>query len=428
MSHLQGGSFLLCQKRVNLSSGITEDKMNAPTITIFVRHSKDCKNAGDEFAKRCNCVKWLRWTPKGGKRQRISTETRSWAGAEQRKREIEDQLSGRSVTQIDSGGKNIRTAIDVFLADKRVQGITADPLAKYTRELGRLATYCEAQGVYTVQGIDRELLTGYCSTWESRYPSSQTRSIVRARLRSFLRYSYEAKWLERIPATPKVKVDEVPTMPLAEGDFSKILAAVDTLIIDPERRLRARGLLLLMRWSGLALGDACKLRRAAIQHDKRTGVYRVVTHRQKTGTDVSVPIPPAVAEELLRVPNDSWTASKNGAKLKGHPDYVFWDAKADIVQAMTKTVIGPTFKAACVERVGNMTSHLIRDTFAVDLLERGVPMEELSRLLGHTSIRTTEKSYAKWSPGRQDRTDALVMSTWVTPSTSADAPSPGARR
>jgi integrase/recombinase XerD len=45
-------------------------------------------------------------------------------------------------------------------------------------------------------------------------------------------------------------------------------------------------------------------------------------------------------------------------------------------------------------------------------LEKGVPMEELSRLLGHTSIKTTEKSYAKWSKGRQNRVDALVTGTW----------------
>jgi integrase/recombinase XerD len=40
-------------------------------------------------------------------------------------------------------------------------------------------------------------------------------------------------------------------------------------------------------------------------------------------------------------------------------------------------------------------------------------MEEVSRLLGHTSIRTTEKHYAKWSKGRQDRADSLVTGAWA---------------
>jgi integrase len=62
-----------------------------------------------------------------------------------------------------------------------------------------------------------------------------------------------------------------------------------------------------------------------------------------------------------------------------------------------------------------MVSHRLRDTFAVDLLQKGVPMEEVSKLLGHTSIRTTEKHYAKWMKGRQDRLDSLVIGTWAAP-------------
>ena len=48
----------------------------------------------------------------------------------------------------------------------------------------------------------------------------------------------------------------------------------------------------------------------------------------------------------------------------------------------------------------------------MSLLQNGVPLEEVSKLLGHESIKTTEKSYAKWVRARQDRLDALVSATW----------------
>ena len=51
--------------------------------------------------------------------------------------------------------------------------------------------------------------------------------------------------------------------------------------------------------------DAVTLKRAEILHDRSKKLYRIVTARQKTGTHVSVPIPPDVAAELLGVPNDN---------------------------------------------------------------------------------------------------------------------------
>jgi len=70
------------------------------------------------------------------------------------------------------------------------------------------------------------------------------------------------------------------------------------------------------------------------------------------------------------------------------------------------------FKDAGISSQGNMLSHRLRDTFAVDLLEKGVPLEEVSKLLGHESIKTTERHYSKWMKGRQDRLDRLVTEAW----------------
>jgi integrase/recombinase XerD len=51
--------------------------------------------------------------------------------------------------------------------------------------------------------------------------------------------------------------------------------------------------------------------------------------------------------------------------------------------------------------------HQLRDTFAVELLQRGVPLEEVSKALGHDSIKTTERHYAKWV-----KADRIASTPW----------------
>ena len=61
---------------------------------------------------------------------------------------------------------------------------------------------------------------------------------------------------------------------------------------------------------------------------------------------------------------------------------------------------------------GNAISHRFRDTFAVELLLVGVPIERVSILLGHQSVRVTERHYNPWVRSRQEQLEADVASAW----------------
>jgi integrase/recombinase XerD len=62
---------------------------------------------------------------------------------------------------------------------------------------------------------------------------------------------------------------------------------------------------------------------------------------------------------------------------------------------------------------GTSWSHRLRDRLAVALLEKRLPLEEVSKVLGHESMKTTERHYSEWMKGRQDRLDNLVTATWA---------------
>ena len=339
-----------------------------PVITIVVRHGSDCKNAGDEFYKGCKCRKHVLWSS-SRKQYRRTAGTRSWAQAEEVKRRLEDQFAGRKHEP--SAAENVQTiraAVDSFIANKEGQGIHPGVVARNKRELARFATFAEERGVFTVALVTLPLLTDYRGTWTKTYPSSITRALVQKRVRGFLRYCVDSGWLERAPKLTPIKME-----PLTEAEYEALLAAVP-LEFPNGLGKRLRAVIQLMRWSGLSVRDAVTLRRDQLLLGADT-TYRIVTSRQKTGTHVSVPIPTDVAEEILAACD--------------HPIYLLWqntkEGTARQAGHTTSIAITEIFARAGIQS-GHMKSHRLRDSFAVDLLQHGVPLEEVSKLLGHKSI------------------------------------------
>jgi integrase/recombinase XerD len=366
----------------------------APVITIFVRHSADCKYKGDEFCKRCNCRKHFRWT-QNGKQFRKKAGTRSWAEAELLKRELEDQLAGRD-TPKQADGLLLAEAIETFLANKAAQNIKPRVHSMYARELKRLRNFSESRALMTVkQALTIDNLIALRATWNPVYQSSYSRAVVQKHLNHFLRFCYNAGWVDRIPKLSPIKIDEPATEPLTEAEYAKILKAATG---------KVRTLIKLMRWSGLAVRDASTLQRTDLHFDKQKDIYKIIRDRTKTGEPLYIPIPKDVAEDVIAV-------------LNGNPVYVFWNRQNGNSSEYRHAgymgeQVAKAFEDACVRSNGHMISHRLRATFAVDLLQKGVPLEHVSKLLGHRSVTTTERHYARWVKGRQDRLDALVSSTW----------------
>ncbi len=147
-----------------------------------------------------------------------------------------------------------------------------------------------------------------------------------------------------------------------------------------------------MRYSGLRIGDVCTLRRDRVADGK------IFLRQAKTGQPVWVPVPPVVIEAL--------------EKLHGDKEWYFWTGRGMVrtITANWERYLASVFQ---LSGVPGCHSHRFRDTAAVTWLLKGVSIEDVSALLGHSSIKVTEKHYLPFVKKRQDRLEEAVKSTWV---------------
>jgi integrase/recombinase XerD len=201
-----------------------------------------------------------------------------------------------------------------------------------------------------------------------------------------LKFAQRRKWISDNPAleldSPRLK--PTPTLPFSQDEMDRILKAAKAAK-DP----RVGAFILVMRHSGLRISDTTTLAVESLKGN-RIGLYQ-----SKTGEHVHVPIPDDVATALRSVKHK-------------HPAYFFWSGHSKVPAAVSvwRKRLADVFTKA---KVSKGHSHRLRDTFAVSLLEAGVSLDSVSVLLGHKSIKITERHYSPWVKTRQDALDREIL-------------------
>ncbi|MBM3775930.1 MAG: hypothetical protein FJW37_12335 [Acidobacteria bacterium] len=229
---------------------------------------------------------------------------------------------------------------------------------------------------------------------------SSGQGTIRERMKAFFRFAHESGWATKNPAC-KLKNPEVrqpPTMPFTQDEMISILAACEKYPDNYGRTgqinaKRLRAFILLLRYSGLRIGDAATCARDRLVAD------RLFLCTQKTNVPVYCKLPPFVVEASDSVPPVS-------------ERHFFWtsEGEPDTVAGNYRRSLRKLFQLAGVH---GGHPHRFRDTFAVEQLLAGTRIEHVSVLLGHSSIRVTEKHYAPWVRARQEQLEAEQERSWA---------------
>ncbi len=173
----------------------------------------------------------------------------------------------------------------------------------------------------------------------------------------------------------KSKRNEVTPIALTKEELIKIMNKK----FDIERLSHVRDIFLFSCYTGLAYIDAYKLRKTDIVIGIDGGMWITIT-RQKTNSSTRLPLLPHAIAIL--------------AKYQDHPKCV---SKGTVLPVLTNQKMNSYLKEIadlCGIRK-KLTFHIARHTFATTVtLTNGVPIETVSKMLGHKSLKQTQH-YAK---------------------------------
>lgn len=183
-------------------------------------------------------------------------------------------------------------------------------------------------------------------------------------------------WLDKNPfANYKSKVKEVERVYLSEEEIQSII----NKDFKTERLSLVRDIFLFSCFTGLAYIDVKNLTKSHISFGI-DGEKWVFTHRQKTESASKIPILP-VTQMIID-------------KYENHPQCNNEDKLLPILSNQKMNAYLKELADICnIEK--ELTFHIARHTFATTItLTNGVPIESVSKMLGHKNLRTTQH-YAK---------------------------------
>ena len=274
--------------------------------------------------------------------------------------------------------------VDGFLAHLAVErGLSRNTLEAYARDLARLVAHLERAGVSEPAAIRAEHLRRFAEALaaEGLGPASRARTLVATR--RFVRHLLALGVVDRDPAEGLLSPRQTQRLPriLQVAETEALLAAAASE--DGPLALRDRSMLEVLYGAGLRVSELVSLPLAGV--DRRAGCLRV---RGKGGRERIVPLGEPAVTALEAWLTDGRPVLAQGARRPS--EAVFLSRRGT---AMTRQNFFVRLRLLA-RRAGmasdRVSPHVLRHSFATDLLEGGADLRAVQAMLGHADLATTQ--------------------------------------
>jgi integrase len=281
--------------------------------------------------------------------------------------------------------------------------ISPETKSQYSLVLRRLEKFASDRVIHFIRELTVDALEDFKGEGLASLAVT-TRVTVVSKLRFFLREAYRRGWILE-PLVEKIRPVRAPWQPgepFTEAQVAAILEGALKLNYGrfgfAKHPQAFRLLLELMLETGLRISDAVRFDPAALRLGEHSWVYtfRPKKHRR---TEQPKILECYISPRLKEAIDASWR--ETGWQLPFR-----YSTRAESVEARKRM---QTIGRRC--GIDDCRPHRLRDTFAVNMLLQGVSLEDVSRLLGHSSVKITEIHYAQWTTARKSRLESIVAQT-----------------
>ncbi|KJF44139.1 site-specific integrase [Draconibacterium sediminis] len=256
------------------------------------------------------------------------------------------------------------------------KGFSATTLKHYKTSKNRLLNFLSdvyGKKEWTLSNIGYKFINDFDVYLKTKYNNSvNTAWCYHKHMKKVLNIAVAMDYLS---TNPYVKFQVKTEQPKREFLTQKELKKIRKKKIDIERLAIVRDIFLFASYTGLSYADISKL---AKQHIRigNDGKKWIIIDRTKNGSRCRVPLLPAAKSILKRYKNYPINVSK-GLLLP-----VNSNQKMNAYLKEIADICG-------IKK--NLSMHVARHTFATTItLTNGVPIETVSKVLGHSSLKTTQ--------------------------------------